>query len=101
MLDLAISVDTDPRGTDIIETNHGEQFNAPSWPRDCEFQLVSFRPGAKTCDVVTAAELVDDIAHALQALKATGLSGTKKPEWYKRLNQIAEGAGLMGNAQCR
>ena len=54
MLDLAISIDTDSKGTPVVETNHGVRLKAPEWPHDCEFQLVAFNPSGRTCEVVVA-----------------------------------------------
>ena len=67
MLDLAISVGTDQRGTTIVETNDGVRLKAPEWPQDCEFQLVAFTSSARTCQIISADELADDIRKALAA----------------------------------
>ena len=90
MLDLAISIDTDARGTTVIETNHGAQLKAPRWPQDCEFQLVAFNPSGKTCTVVWTEELADDIDHALKTIQETGVLKGTKPDWYRRLTQCAK-----------
>ena len=98
MLALAISIDCDSHGADTIETNDGTQLKCPSWPRDCESQLVAFRPSAKTCDTVYAAELSADIAEALRALQATGTLKHRKPDWYRRLKLYAAGERSTGGA---
>ena len=91
MLSLAISIDCDSKGADIIETNDGTQLKCPTWPRDCESQLVAYRPSDKTCDTVYTAELSADIAEALRALEATGTLKKRKPDWYRRLKLYAAG----------
>lgn len=92
MLDLAISIDEDSKGTPVIETNHGVQLKAPNWPQDCEFQLVAFTPSGKSCYVVTAKSLAQDISEALVALKTAGSLNGRKPDWYFRLSRYAKGA---------
>jgi hypothetical protein len=92
MLDLAITIDSDSRGIDIVETNHGERFKAPFWPRDCEFQIVAFKPGAKTCEVVESGALAEDIGEAIRALKKAGAGKGRRPEWFERLSRYADGA---------
>src|SRR5947207_2211615 len=62
MIDLAISIDDDPRGVTIVETNHGDRLAAPKWPQDSDFRLVAFSPRAKECDVIAPRELARDIA---------------------------------------
>ena len=89
MLALAISIDYDSKGTDIIETNDGTRLKCPSWPRDCESQLVAYRPSGKTCDPVYANDLSTDIAEALRTLEATGTLENRKPDWYRRLKLYA------------
>ena len=86
MLDLAIAIDADADGTSVIETNHGDEFRAPRWPQDSDFQLVAFEPEAKTCSVVWTSELVDDIRHALSVLDQTKSLKGEKPDWYGRLS---------------
>jgi|SwirhisoilCB1_FD_contig_21_24948407_length_457_multi_2_in_0_out_0_1 hypothetical protein len=96
MLDLAISIDTDSRGTTVIETNHGIELKAPSWPSDCDCQLVVFSPSRKLCEIVYAEELAEDIAMALVTLdRAAALKGTK-PDWYRRLKDCARGITRPG-----
>lgn len=92
MLALAISIDCDSKGTDIIETNNGTQLKCPSWPRDCESQLVAYRPAGNVCDPVYATELSSDIADALSALEAAGALKGRKPDWHRRLKFYAAGA---------
>ena len=89
MLALAISIDCDSKGVDIIETNDGTQFKCPTWPRDCESQLVAYQPSGKTCETVYAGELSADIAEALRSLDATGTLKRRKPDWYRRLKLYA------------
>ena len=91
MLSLAISIDCDSKGADIIETNDGTQLKCPTWPRDCESQLVAYRPSDKTCDTVYTVELSADIAEALRVLEATGMLKKRKPNWYRRLKLYAAG----------
>lgn len=95
MLNLAIVTDTDADGTDIVETNHGDNFKAPDWPRDCEFQMVAYRPSDKTCEVVSADVLADDIGRAIRALQATRKFRGDQPDWYRRLARYAVGAPSM------
>lgn len=92
MLDLAIPIDTDTKGTNVIETNHGVQLKAAKWPQDCEFQLVAFNPAGKTCKVISTEQLVNDIRDALKSFQAAGTVKTRKPDWYHRLALYAEGA---------
>lgn len=99
MLDLAISIDADSHGTAIVETNHGEEFKAHDWPRDCDFQMVAYRPSGKSCKVVSAGEVVEDIAHAIRALKAVGAFRTGTPDWARRLTLYAAGASSFNSGQ--
>ena len=92
MLDLAISIDADPKGTTVIETNHGTQLKAPGWPQDCESQLVAFNPSSKTCEVIWPEQLAGDIGRALKVLQADGVLKGRRPDWYQRLAYYAEGA---------
>jgi len=93
MLDLAILVDADRTGSAIIETNHGVRLRAPEWSHDCEFQLVAFIPAAKTCQVISAEQLADDIRKALAALENLGVLKPRTADWHRRLRRYAEGAG--------
>jgi hypothetical protein len=99
MLDLAISIDTDARGTSVIETNGGKKLKAPRWPQDCEFQLVAFNPSGKVGDVITTEELAEDMSCALRTLQESGLMIGTKPDWYKRLAYYARGASSNGGMQ--
>jgi hypothetical protein len=94
MLDLAISIDTDEKGTTIIETNHGIELKASRWPQDSDFQLVAFNPSQESCEVICAEELSDDIGKALKALTDAGVLEGRKPDWYRRLNRYAMGAAV-------
>jgi hypothetical protein len=92
VLDLAIAVDTDPKGIAIVETNHGVTLKAPDWPHDCDFQLVGFSRSGGVCEVVGASELVEDIGKALMAIdKMAELKG-RPPDWYRRLKRYARGS---------
>jgi hypothetical protein len=92
MLDLAISINTDPRNTTIIETNHGATLKAPDWPQDCDFQLVAFDPSGESCEVISAEGLAGDIGKALMMLdRAVPIMG-RKPGWYRRLERYAKRA---------
>ncbi len=91
MLDLAISVDTDQRGTAIIETNSGLRLKAPEWPQDCEFQLVAFTSTGSTCQVIPAEQLADDVREALAALEHAGIMKIRTAGWHRRLCRYAEG----------
>jgi len=93
MLDLAISIDTDPRNTTIIQTNHGVELKAPGWPQDCDFQLVAFNPSRKICEVVPAGVLAGDIGRALMRLDRAAPFKGRKPDWYRRLERYARGSG--------
>lgn len=99
MLDLAISIDTDSKGNDIIETNHGEKLKAPDWPQDCEFQMIAYHPLDKTCEVISADVLSDDIGHAIRALQAARAFKDDQPEWYRRLARCAAGATSLRSEQ--
>jgi hypothetical protein len=92
MIDLAISIDSDTRGTTVIETNRGAQLRAPRWPQDCDFQLVVFRPSGKTCEVIWIEQLAEDIANALMMLDEAKAVKAVKPDWYRRLSRCANGA---------
>ena len=92
MLDLAISTNTDSRGTTIVETNQGVKLKAPAWPQDCDFQLVAFSPSGKHCKVIWTEDLAEDINRALVALDRTAAFKGPKPDWYRRLKQCARGA---------
>ena len=98
MLALAISIDCDSKGVDLIEMNDGTELKCPTWPRDCEFQIVTYQPSGKTCDTVDATELSGDIAEVLRALEATGTLKHRKPDWYRRLKLYAAAEVLAGNA---
>jgi hypothetical protein len=91
MLDLAISTNTDSRGTTVVETNHGITLKAPTWPSDCDFQLVVFNPSGKHCEVVWTEELVGDIGKALLMLDKTADLKGPKPIWYRRLKDCTRG----------
>lgn len=91
MLSLAISIDTDPKGTNVIETNHGVQLKAARWPQDCEFQLVAFNPANKACEVISTEQLVNDIRDALRTFQASDVLKVQRMEWYRRLALYAEG----------
>lgn len=93
MFDLAISVDTDRNGTTIIETNHGVRLKAPDWSQDCEFQLVAFTPSSRTCQVISAEELADDIRKALAALENVGGREARTADWHRRLRRYVGGPG--------
>jgi hypothetical protein len=93
MIDLAISIDDNPRGVTIIETNHGNRLLAPAWPQDSDFRLVVFRPNAKECEVIPPGELACDIARALELIERNIGRMSKKPDWYRRLKKCASGAG--------
>ncbi len=89
MLDLAIAIDTDPRNTTIVETNHGVQLKAPGWPHDCDFQLVAFDQSEETCEVISADCLARDIGKALMTLDRAELFKGRKPDWCRRLERYA------------
>ena len=92
MLDLAISINTDAKGTTIIETDHGIKLKAPRWPQDSDYRLVAFSPSGKTCDIIWPKNLAGDIGQALRALQAPGTLKGRKPDWYRRLAHYAKGA---------
>jgi hypothetical protein len=93
MLDLAISMDSNLKGMEFVESNRGDQFRTSDWPRDCEFQLISFQPGQSDCKVVRTVDLAEDISRAVQALESTGyLLNGDKPSWFHRLSEYASGA---------
>jgi len=92
MLDLAISIGTDQKGTTVVETNHGVEMKALGWPQDSDFQLVAFSPSRRTCEVISADQLADDIGNALLTLEATGAVKDQQPDWYRRLIRYARGA---------
>ena len=94
MLDLAISINTDPRNTTIIETNRGVKLKAPGWPQDCDFQLVAFHPSAEICEVVSAEGLAGDIGKALMTLDRAAPFKGRKPDWYRRLERCATRGSL-------
>jgi hypothetical protein len=89
MLDLAISIGTDSRNITVIETNHGMRLRAPGWPQDCDFQLIAFNPLEKTCEVVWADGLAEDIGDALAALDTAVFFKDRKPDWYLRLERYS------------
>ena len=97
MLDLAIAVDTDKNKTTVVETNRGFRLKAPTWPHDCDFQMVAFNPSGHNCHVVWADGLAEDIALALTALGRTSALKGRKPDWYRRLEQYAGGASALRN----
>jgi hypothetical protein len=88
MLDLAISIDTDPR---IIETNNGLELKAPDWPQDSDFQLVAFDPSKDSAEVVSPEDLAGDISEALMMLDRIAPFKRRKPDWYRRLKRCAAG----------
>jgi hypothetical protein len=89
MLDLAISIDTDQTNTTIIETNHGVELRAPDWPQDCDFQLVAFDPRGRSCEVIPAECVADDIGEALMTIERTAVFANDKPDWSLRLELYA------------
>jgi hypothetical protein len=91
MLDLAISINTDPSGVTVVETNHGAKLKAPAWPQDCDFQLVGFNPSGERCEVVWTEDLAEDIGRALMTLDRVGALRGRKPDWYRRLACYAKG----------
>src|SRR5690242_7963332 len=91
MLDLAISTDTDSKGTTVVETNHGMKLKAPVWPSDCDFQLVAFNPSGKSCEIVWTEELAGDIGRALVMIDTEATLKGPKPDWYLRLKYCARG----------
>jgi hypothetical protein len=95
MLDLAISMDTDPRNTTIIETNQGVRLKAPGWPQDCDFQLVAFDPSGESCEVISAEDLAGDIGKALRTLDRSAAFKGRKPDWYRRLERYATRGSLL------
>jgi hypothetical protein len=96
MLDLAISTDTDSKGTTIVQTNHGVKLKAPRWPQDCESQLVAFSPSGVRCEVVWTELLAADIDNALAMLDGSAAFKGPKPDWYRRLKRCARGASAVG-----
>lgn len=100
MLDLAISVNTDSKGTTVIETNHGVKLKAPGWPQDCDFQLVAFAPSRKSCEVIWSENLAADIGRALMALDSSAALKGRKPDWYLRLKHCAKSANRPGGDEC-
>jgi hypothetical protein len=89
MLNLAIAVDIDRNGDSVIETNTGDILAAPSWPQDCEFQIVSYRKGSRTARIVYHDALSEDIGHALDVIARGGFLGRSKPDWFVRLQEAA------------
>jgi hypothetical protein len=94
MLDLAISTNTDPKGTTVVETNRGMRLKAPTWPQDCDFQLVLFDPSGERCEIVLAEQLAADIGRALAMLDSAQTLRGPKPNWYRRLKDCASGTLL-------
>lgn len=93
MLALAIPIDIDGRGNTIVETNAGHQLKAPRWPQDSEFQLVAFRPSSRTCQIIWADQLAEDIAKVLELLDKLGVHRKSKPDWRQRLKKYSDGIG--------
>jgi hypothetical protein len=91
MIDLAISIDQNARGTTVVETNQGHRMAAPNWPQDSDFRLVASTPGAKKCEVIWPEELAGDISLALKALESVPEALRTKPDWYGRLRKYAAG----------
>lgn len=89
MLNLAIAVDVDRDENSVIETNSGDTLVAPNWPQDCEFQVVSYRKGSRTCRVVHLETLSDDIGQALTFIERSGFVSGKKPDWFVHLKELA------------
>lgn len=97
MLDLAISIDTDLNGIDIIECNDGTRLKCPSWPTDCESQLVAFDPLSKELELVWSGQLAGDIAEALALLDSTRVLKDHEPDWYRRLKLCAVDTPSINN----
>jgi hypothetical protein len=95
MLDLATFNDSDDDNFAIIETNHGEELKTSGWPTDGDFEIVAYRASKKTCEVVSAEDLADDIAMAVQAMRANGMFKEGKPDWCKRLELYADGSTFL------
>ena len=89
MLDLAIFIDTDAKNTPIVETNNGVEMKAPDWPQDCDFQLIAFDPSRRSCEVVSAEGLAEDIGEALAEIDKHLPARGQEPEWYRRLKLYA------------
>lgn len=89
MLNLAIEVDVDQHGNSVIQTNTGDILMAPGWPRDCEFQIVSYRKQKRIARVVHYDTLSKDIDRALEMIKRARLIGRSKPKWFVRLQEAA------------
>ena len=90
MLNLAIAMDIDRNNNSIVETNSGDTLVAPDWPQDCEFQVVSYRKGGRTCRVVRIRELTGDIGQALALIEGAGLVAKKNADWFVRLREYAD-----------
>ena len=99
MLDLAISINTDSKGTTVIETNRGEKLKTLEWPQDCDFQLVAFSPSGTTGGVVWTEDLVEDIGRALTTLDRAGALKGRKPNWYRRLEHYTKGASSLSTSK--
>jgi hypothetical protein len=95
MLDLAISIGTDPTNITIVDTNRWkDELKAPGWPSDSDFQLVAFNPSGESCEVVEAEDLARDIGRALMRLGRLAPYKGRKPDWYRRLELCATRGSL-------
>ena len=54
---------------------------------------MAFTPSAKTCQVISAEQLADDIGKALAALENVGVLKPRTADWHRRLRRYAEGTG--------
>lgn len=88
-MNLAIAVDTDRNENPIVETNSGDALVAPDWPQDCEFQVVSYRNGSRTCRVVHLKTVCEDLGQALTLIGRAGLIAEKDADWFVRLPEWA------------
>ena len=92
MLSLGIPIEFDDAGnTTIVDLNIGGELRTKDFPRDTDFQLLAFRPHAKTCQSVAIDELAGDIAQALSALEQGGFVRGRKPDWFRRLALYCSG----------
>jgi hypothetical protein len=91
MLSLGIPIDFDAAGNTVVDLNIGGELKANDFPQDSDFQLLAFRPSAKTGQVVWIDELARDISEALLALEQAGFKHTEI-EWHRRLALYCSGS---------
>jgi hypothetical protein len=90
MLALAISFEQ-TKAADVVETEDGTRITVRNWPQDSETNVIAYQPNGTVGKVVIPSQLAEDIARLLRFAEPKR-AGFQRSDWYKRLEQYAEGA---------